>query len=278
MPATAAVQRPRAEGAVRLASKARSGGDGSTLADLRQQGSLKALFPRGDGPGLVAMLLNTAGGVTGGDRMAVTAEAQAGSRLVLTTQAAERLYAALPDETGQVVNRLAVGPGARLDWLPQETILFDRARVRRSLTVEMAPDARFVMVEPLILGRPAMGETVRQASFSDRIRIHRDGALLFADRLALDGDLAARFARPGVAAGGGAVATLLVAASGAEDLLNPLRRLLDDTPGASAGAAAPAEGLLVARFVADDAFTLRRALIPALTHLHGHPLPRSWML
>ena len=249
-------------------------GPGSTLCDLRQSGALKVLFPDGDGPGLTGILLNTAGGVTGGDRLRLSAVAGTGGRLTLTTQAAERIYAARPGETAIVTTDLTIAAGARLDWLPQETILFDRAALRRGLSVAMAADATLLLVEPLVLGRPAMAETVRDARVSDVLRIRRDGALIYADRLALNGDLAATFSRRAVANGAGAAAQIVYAAPDAARHLAPLRGLLPSTAGASLAA----DGLLIARLLAPDAFDLRQALIPVLTLLRGDALPRSWML
>jgi urease accessory protein len=267
-PALSATLQPRARGEARLAVRALGGR--TALADLRQAGSLKLVFPQG--AGMTAMVVNTAGGVTGGDRFSLAAEARDRSRLTLTTQAAERLYAALPGEAGRISNRLQVGAGARLDWLPQETILYDRARIDRALNVDMAPDATLLAVEPLVFGRKAMGEHVRQAALTDRIRLIRSGDLLLADTLRLHGDAEAILAR--TAASAGAAATLLYAAPDAEARLAPLRDRLPDRAGASL--ARP--GLIVARFLADDGYALRAGLIPALTLLHGSDLPRSWML
>ncbi len=192
---------------------------------------MKALFPDRDGPGLTAVVLNTAGGITGGDRLALSAQAGAGSRLTLTTQAAERLYAALPGETGHVANRLRLEAGARLDWLPQETILFDRAAIRRSMEIEMAADAPLLLVEPLILGRPAMGEVVRQAAFLDAIRLTRAGVLTYADGLRLVGDASSTLlARPATGAGAGAAALILYAAPDAHRFLAPLGRCCPTPP------------------------------------------------
>ena len=115
---------PRARGEAQVTAKARDGA--SVIASLRQAGSSKLVFPRG-GAGLQAVLVNTAGGITGGDRFALSATAGPGTQLTLTTQAAERAYGAQPDETGRVTNRLRVSEGAQLNWLPQETILFENS-------------------------------------------------------------------------------------------------------------------------------------------------------
>lgn len=158
---------PRAIGALRLSARRRP--EGTRLMGLRQSGALRALFPRRGGAALEAIVVNTAGGVTGGDRLAVEAAAEDGAHLTLTTQAAERAYRAQPGSTGIVRNTLRLGGRARLAWLPQETILYDGCAMSRTLGVEMARDAAFTMVEALVFGRAAMGETLRGAWFRDRV-------------------------------------------------------------------------------------------------------------
>ncbi|MBB97700.1 MAG: urease accessory protein [Rhodobacteraceae bacterium] len=263
---------PRAQGQVRVTAKARDGA--AVIDDLHQQGSLKALFPRSRGAALDAVLLNTGGGVTGGDRFDVAIGAGPDTHLTVTTQAAERAYKAQPQETGRLRNRLTVQAGARLDWLPQETILFDGAAVDRRLSADLAVDATLLLVEPLVFGRHAMGETLRSGRFTDRIDIRREGVPLFADRTALSGDIAAHLARPGVAAGAGAMASVVYAAADAERHLPALRACLPATGGASL----IRDGLLFARLLAPDSFTLRKHLLPLIDLLSTTPLPRTWTI
>lgn len=268
---TAAAQ-PRARGEARVV--ARCDGGETWLARLYQAGSARALTPRGADPGLACVLLNTAGGVTGGDRFAAGIEAGAGARVSVSTQAAERAYRAQPGETGTIRNRLTLARGARIDWLPQETILFDGARLDRRLEVEMAGDATLLAVEAVILGRPAMGERVTNLHFADRWRIRRDGRLVYADALRLTGDAADMAARAAVLGGAGAFASLVYVAPDADQALGPLRALL----GGDAGASLIRPGVLAARFAAPTGFDLRRELIPAVEHLRGARLPAVWRL
>ena len=263
---------PRAWGEVRLS--ARRHGAVSRLGELRQQGSLKALFPRGAGPALEAVTLNTAGGLTGGDRMRIEARAEAGARLVLTTQAAERGYRASGDPPAEVEARLSVADGARIDWLPQETILFDGARLSRRLSVDLAGTGECLLVEPLLFGRLAHGEEVRDGTFADRWEVRRDGRLLFADALRMGGDMAAALDRPGVAGRARAMASVLFAGAGAESQLPKVRALLPPEGGASL----IEDGVLFARLVAGDGFALRKVLLPLITALTGMALPKVWRL
>ena len=132
------------------------------------------------------MLINTGGGMAGGDRMSIAVGIAEGARAVLTTQAAEKLYRSDGPETEIAVD-IALGPGSRLDWLPQEQILFDGARLRRRLDVELAASAALTLVESVVFGRVAMGEVAESGSFRDRWRIRRDGRLVFAEDVRLEG-------------------------------------------------------------------------------------------
>jgi len=262
----------RAEGAVRVAARRR--GAETVLADLYQKGAAKAMLPRAPGPGLTAVLLNTAGGMTGGDRFAITGVAGAGADLTLTTQTAERAYRALPGTRAEVSVALRAGPGARLAWLAQETILFDGAALSRHYNVDLADDAAFLAVEPVILGRAAMGETVTRLAHSDQWRIRRGGRLVWADALRLHGNPEEIVNDPAVLDGHRAFATLILVAPDAERHLARLRGAL--APAGAASLIRP--GVLAARLTAPDGFGLRRTLMPALEVLTGADLPKTWRL
>lgn len=261
---------PRAAGQVRLRTKKTE--RGTALDTLFQKGALKAVFPHG--PNFTAVMVNTSGGVTGGDRFHLTASAGPGSQLTLTTQAAERAYKALPGEVGKVRTQLAADAGSRLWWLPQETILFDGANFARHLRCDLDACATALLVEPLILGRAAMGETRVHGCMSEQIDILRDGALIYRDAWKLDGDLTAHFLRPGIGKGATAMASLVLIGPGAETLLEPLREHLADAGSASLRE----QDLLVARVLARDGYALRKRLVPALSFLTQNTMPTCWRL
>ncbi len=261
------MQQPRAHGSVEIDVK----NGPEPLAHLRQSGCMRVLFPRCE-TGTEAVFLNTAGGVTGGDRLSV--HARSAGTLTLTTQAAERIYRAQTGEVGEIRNHLHLDQGARLNWLPQETILFEGSTLNRALQVDMAADARFLMVEPLVFGRALMGETLHDALITDNIRIRRGGDLVFADALRLHGDIQDQLQNPAIADGAGAMASLLLIDPAAETRLDDLRQLLPKT----AGASLIRQGVLFARVLAADSFELRKTLVPALCLLHGGHLPRTWSL
>lgn len=269
---------PRAVGSLLLQSKRRAENGASVLADLRHSGCLKALFPRGAADRLNAVLVNTSGGITGGDDLRIQARVGAASRLSLTTQAAERIYRASSAAPGRVSTRITVEPGARLDWLPQETILFDDARLDRELRVDLAHDSHCLLVETLVFGRTAMGEHVSKLHLSDRISIWREGAPLFIDRMRLSGDADMMLRRTAIGQGAVATASVVMAtpadSGAAPALLEQLRPLLP----AQAGASVIRPGLLFLRLTASDSFELRRSLLPVLALLNDGPLPRTWMI
>jgi urease accessory protein len=201
-----------------LAVSVRRRDDASVLEGLRQVGCLKARFPRALVPGWIDVVtLNTSGGIAGGDRLDSAFEVRSGARASIASQAAERFYRALPDsEPSRVRTRIAVAAGAAAEWLPQETILFDRCAVDRRLEVDLADDAWFLGVESLVFGRAAMGEVVERASLRDLIRVRRGGRLLWLDAVRLEGDVAATLRRKAVADGARAIATIVHVAQDAE--------------------------------------------------------------
>lgn len=268
---TAAPALERARGRV-VVGFAAAGGV-TRLETLFQAGSAKARLPRVHGGPPVAVLINTAGGLTGGDRMSAEIAVGDGARAVATSQAAERLYRSAGGPA-RLSTRLSVGAGGRLDWLPQETIVFDGAALARTTEVTLAADAAFLGVESFVLGRAAMGETVRRAAIEDQWRIRRAGRLVFADALRLDGDPAAILAGPATGAGARAFATLVLATPDAGDRLDAARALLD--AGGAEGGASLAGEVLVVRLLAPGGAALRRALAHLVEGLSQAPLPRVW--
>ncbi|MDP1631712.1 MAG: urease accessory protein UreD [Caulobacter sp.] len=267
------VQRPappvaapqRARGWARLTVRREDGK--SRLQELFQEGSARLRLPRTRADAIEAVMINTAGGVTGGDRFAWGVTVESGAAAVLTTQACEKVYRADADRA-EVQARLSVGAGGRLDWLPQETILFDRSALARRIEADVAPGGRLLLVEAVVLGRRAMGETVTRTDFHDRWRVRRDGRLIFADDIRLAGDLPTLTAGRALLGGAGAFATLLLVDDAAEASLDGVRAAIGTLGGASAF-----DGKLVARIAAPDGFSLRRALLPAIAALRGGLAP-----
>lgn len=263
---------PRAEGKIVVSTK--SWGQNTVLEDLHQSGSLKALFPKINDTHLQCVTVNTAGGVTGGDRFSLNATAHTATHLTLSTQAAERAYRAQAGEIGRIENSLNIQPNARIDWLPQETILFDGSAVRRKLKINMAETSRLLFVEPLVFGRLECGERLKTAYFTDRIDIQRDGIAHFRDSICLDGDVDFLLQKPSVADGATAMALLVYIAPDAEAHLTAIRDLLPVT----AGVSMLHHDTLVMRALARESYELRCFLIPILNRLSANALPRPWMI
>ncbi len=245
------------------------------IARMYQEGAAKIRIPETEGDPLQAVLINTAGGLTGGDRLAWAVRIEEQAALSLTTQACEKLYRA-PDGHAGIDCAIRVADGGRLAWLPQETIAYDGSAMRRRLDVELHGGASALILEATIFGRSASGEIVRRALFRDSWRIRVDGRLVHAEEMAIDGDAAALLARHAVAAGCTAFATLVMIDPDCERHLDAARTVLGDAGGASHWRAA-GTGKLLARLAAPDGMALRARLVPLIELLNGQAgLPRIW--
>ena len=264
----------RAVGELRVVVK-RFGAE-TVLDELRQVGCLKARFPRRIvSRWMDVVMLNTGGGVAGGDRLDVAIGVGAGGQATIAAQAAERCYRALAaDGPSRVRTRLTVQAGASLEWLPQETILFDRCALDRRLEVDLAADARFLGVETIVFGRTAMGERVRQGWLRDLIRVRRGDELLLHDAIRLDGEIDKILQRAALGGGAGVLATLVYIAPDAGEKLDPVRAAF----GAAEAGASVWNGMLMARILGTDSASVRGTVIAALNVLRdARPLPRVWL-
>jgi urease accessory protein len=240
---------------------------------LREEGPLRVRCPGPPSPELEAVIVNTAGGVAGGDRFTLDVSVAPGARLLITTAAAEKIYRSLGPDAGIEVT-LKVGAGGSLAWLPQETILFDRARLARAIDIELADDARLIFVEALVFGRSGMGEIVHNGRLSDRWRIHRRGRIVHAEAMRIDGEIAAKLAQPAVGKDALAVATLLIL-PGDEMTAAGVRALGPRFRGEAAASAW--KGMMAARLCAADGAALRHDLVAILNAVGGMSLPRLWL-
>ena len=260
----------RARGAVRFDVHAR---DGVTRRGiLHESGSLRVRFPSPEDEGLSGVFVNTAGGVAGGDRFDIEIAAADGAKLTLTTAAAEKVYRA-PGQAAELNIALRVAAGAHLGWLPHETILFDRARVRRRFDIDLDATASLLLCEIVVFGRTAMGERMAQGEFVDRWRLRRGGRLVFAETVRLDGNIGAKLARSAVAKGGAAIGTALIV-PGEEALIERIREASESF--ASEVGISAWNGFAMARFCAQDAARLRTDMMAVLART-GALLPRLWL-
>ncbi|GGF72255.1 urease accessory protein UreD [Azorhizobium oxalatiphilum] len=266
-------RRQRAIGTVRLGVTAIAGQ--TRVADVAEAGSMRVRMPRTGGTMLEGVFVNTAGGVACGDHFTIGVDASADARVVLATPAAEKIYRSDGD-TARIDVHLTAQEGAHLHWLPQETILFDSARLKRRFTVELDPTAHFLAFEALALGRVARGEVMNSGHLEDHWQVKRGGGLVYADALRLTGPIGELLRRPSVANGNRALATLLYVAPDAEARLDEARALME---GARSECGASAwNGLLAARWLAPDIDTLRRDAVAFLTAFRGVEMPRVWAL
>jgi urease accessory protein len=237
-----------------------SGADGTTrLGHLDQGDPLRILFPRAlDPAATVAVIANTGGGLVGGDRLDMAFAAQDGARVLVTSQAAEKAYRSA-GATCAVDVRLSVGAGAWLEWLPHETIVFDGARLRRRLALECAKDGRLMAGEMMVFGRRARGERLAGGLVREAWEVRREGRLIWADALHLEGDLAAALADPFAFGGAAALATLLYCGPDAVDRLERAREGLPANGDGLKVGATLVNGVLLVRWLDADAARLRAA-------------------
>ena len=217
-------------------------------------------------------LVNPSGGLAGGDSLTLDVSVEPDADLRLTTPTAERVYRSAGEVT-RVDCQLRIGARARLDWLPQQTLLFDGARFRRRVEADVAPDGRLALLESYALGRPAHGERLTCVDVLDHWRIRRDGRLVFAEALRLEGPASELFARPALGDGAQAAGTLVYLASDAEAQLGRARRLL---AGSGTAGASVCDGMLVVRWLAPDPLQLCTRLAAFLPEFLARPLPRGW--
>lgn len=265
------------EGLLRARFERRSGA--TALADLQQKPPLRMLFPRVDDPLPLAVCTNTAGGLVGGDRARIEIVAAPDTALTVTAQAAEKTYRSLGSDT-IIANRLIVQDGAWLEWLPQDTILFDRSRLRRTMRIDLEATARVLAGEILVFGRIARGETMTCGLVHEAWEIRRDGKLLWADALHLDGAIAPTLADPACFGGARAYATLVYIDTDAAAMTDALR----EHGVGEEGAATCVGPVLIARWLSPDAPALRRSFGKAWAFLRQHArglpplLPRIWQI
>jgi len=248
--------------------------DGATRrGNLHESGSLRVRFPSPEADGLSAVFVNTAGGIAGGDRFGIDIATGEGSRLTVTTAAAEKIYRA-QGPAAQLDVALKLSAGSHLAWLPQETILFDQARLLRRIDIDLADSASLLLCEIVVFGRAAMGERMMHGEFVDRWRMRRGGKLVFAETVRLEGDIGEKLARPAIAKGGLAVGTALIV-PGDEALVERIRGL-SESFGGEVGISAW-NGFAMARFCAQDASRLRADMMAVLGRASGAALPRLWL-
>src|SRR5262249_30208902 len=156
---------------------------------------IRIMFPR-DIRGAVeeAVLIDTAGGIAGGDRLEISVTALPDASITVTSQAAEKVYRAL-NEPARVTTKLTALEAARLAWLPQETIVFNGGRLHRRTEIELSSGAELLALEWLVLGRTARGEEMTGGRITDSWRVKKDARLIWADSFRATDDVFAHLRR-----------------------------------------------------------------------------------
>jgi urease accessory protein len=270
MTATARPALQRASGESRVAFAVR---DGATrLADLYQRDPCRVMFPEPEpGEPPQAVLLTTSGGVTDGDRLKMAIELGAGTQAMAATQAAEKIYRAAKGGNHCTMDiALSVGEAATLDWLPQETIVFEGARLKRRTVADVAPGGALLACEMVVLGRAASGERFTAGLLLDSWSVRHAGTLAWTDTLRVEGETP-------VGAGFGqanALATVIGVWDEPQVPFEKARALLEQAGEVRAGVTL-VNGVMVARLLG-EATRVREATVGFLTAFRGRRLPRVW--
>jgi len=246
----------RAEGACRIIVG--GSGKGTRIMDLYQKSPIRVLFPRtGNDPPQEAVLVNTSGGVAGGDSLQSTVTAVSGASIAVTTQAAEKIYRAL-DESARIFTKLNVDNGAKLAWLPQETIVFNHARLCRRTEIEVSPGSELLALECLVLGRAARGEKLSAGDIIDSWHVSRNGQLQWGDTFRLTNEVFSHLSRKALLWDSTAVATLIYSGADLDERLQLIRAEFISFD--CQCSATLVGGILVARLAARSSFQLKAAL------------------
>lgn len=268
----------RARGKFGLAVKLEQGQ--TRPVDLVQGGCCRLLFPKVQQKRLEAVLVNISGGIAAGDRICGTLTCGAGTDLVVTSQAAERIYKARANDPPAIIDVTCnIAADAKLEWLPHETIFFDQSHLSRQMCVTMEASASFLYLESRIFGRSGADEVLTHLSIRDRLSVRRAGVLVLEDILRLEStDVSGLLEHPAVACGHGAVTTLVMVAQDAESLLPPVRDMLAESNTVNFAASAW-NGMLVVRGIAAGAWPLKMAIQRILPVLRAtRPMPATWRM
>lgn len=259
----------------------------TVLAALDQRAPVRVLFPVGGDDGVATAVIATlGGGLVSGDRLRLDVGVGVGARAQITAQAAEKIYRSTGADSRIDVSLRCAADGW-LEWLPQETIVFDRARFERTTALFADPKARALAGDLVVFGRRASGETLTRGRVGDGWRVHVGGRLVWTDLFRIDGDLSRPFGRGGCLAGAAALATLVYVGEDASALLAQARALIGDDAAASTTVRAGATvvgGVLVVRWLAWDARRLRAAFALVWTALRRQAggleaaMPRIWTM
>ncbi len=248
-------------------------GKTTKLDRLYQQGSAKIRFPKHYDESLEAVLINTAGGLTGGDFLSWDVSLNSDCNAIITTQACEKSYKSISG-AARVQTSLRIGKNSALHWVPQETILYNSSSLSRTFDVEMAHGSELLALESVMMGREAMGETVDDVQFHDRWRVRCEGKVIFADDLRIAGSTnsLAKFGK------NRALASLLFVSSKDNETLRSIVTKLHDVSKDVVSGFSAFEGKITGRILASDTYALRQALVPVLDILRNAELPRVWRI
>lgn len=249
------------------------------LERLYQEGCARLRMPKHNkSDPIEAVMINTSGGLTDNDHLSWKFAVEDQAQLTITSQACERIYKASRPLPALIDVDIKVGKRGSVAWLPQETILFDQAQLKRTINVGLSEGSEFLMVEPLMFGRPAMDEVVSSATLFDSWRIYQEGLLIHAENQKIEGDVNQILKRNTVTSGDLATAFILYIGPQAEAKFETIKTSENVNIGASIWQITGQNThKLIIRMSAPTSYELRKSLIPIINALHGqNALPKVW--
>lgn len=229
----------------------------SVLQNRKHEGPLvvqKPLYPEGDEV-CHAIVVHPPGGIAGGDELILRVKTEKSSAALITTPGAAKWYRSAGPLARQ---SLAFDVAGTLEWLPQETIVFDGARAELDCEVNLDARAAFIGWDIVCLGRTGSGERFARGSYRFRARVRREGRLLWQERGLVRGG-ARLLDSPAGLAGKPVFGTFFSSALNLnQDLLNEARIIVPDE---GEGAVTLLPGILLARYLGDSTETAKRYFI-----------------
>jgi len=255
--------------------------DKTVLKDLYQSDPVRVLFPDNP-PGelMIGVLTTTSGGLVGGDKIRIDIEADRHTASMIMAQAAEKIYRSTGEDCLIDIS-ISADNGSWFEWLPQETILHQGARLRRTTRLNLVGDARVLAGEFLVFGRHAMGETLSEGLVRDCWSVCKDERALWSDAFNMEGDLSGIINHPAGLGGARGMANVVYAGPDACERLEMARSFLPTQTNIRTGATVVNDVLLV-RWLGSDVFLLRKAFATFWMRFRNQvgqqpeKLPRLW--
>ena len=257
--------------------------DGRTnLFHLYQSDPIRVLFPNVSSEEIKqGIIVTTSGGLVGGDKISLALTFGEKTSAMIMAQAAEKVYGS-SEATCLMEVDLEANTHAWAEYLPQETILFDNARLNRTTRIRAAAGSQVLAGEIIVFGRKGSGETFSSGYLRDSWEVWRDNKLVWIDALLLEKNIPRVFNHPACLKNINGVATIVFISDNVGTYLDYARNLIKDPEENIRMSVSVTNGVLIARFMGEDPLNLRNAFGNFWQNFRHHAaslpnsLPRLW--